>query len=109
MNRDASVCVSIELRPTEWYKTISGLLQGDTLSLYLFIVLLDYALKKALLDDVGVVVRKRNGSRYHAIDIGVLANADDIILLAKSVDDVVCSLHRLECFIAEIGQSINHN
>ena len=53
MYSDTSACVSTELGPTEWFKTTSGVLQGDTLSPYLFIVLLDYALKKTLQDDVG--------------------------------------------------------
>ena len=109
MYRDTSACVSTELGPTEWFKTTSGVLQGDTLSPYLFIVLLDYALKKTLQDDVGFVVRKRNGSQHPAIYIGVLAYADDICLLVESIDDVECSLHRLETSAAEIGLTINHN
>ena len=80
---DASACVSTELGPTEWFKTTSGVLQGDTLSPYLFIVLLDYALKKTLQDDDGIVVRKRNGRRHPAIYVGALAYADDICLLAE--------------------------
>ena len=57
MYSDTSACVSTELESTEWTKATSGVLQGDTLSPYLFIVLLDYALKKTLQDDVGFVVR----------------------------------------------------
>ena len=102
-------CVSTELGPTEWFKTTSGVLQGDTLSPYLFIVLLDYALKKTLQDDVGFVVCKRNGRRHPAIHIGALAYADDICLLAESIDDVECSLNRLETFAAEIGLTIKYN
>ena len=109
MYSDTSACVSTELGPTEWFKTTSGVLQGDTLSPCLFIVLLDYALKKTLQDDVGLVVRERNGSRHPAIYIDVLAYADDICLLAESIDDVECSLHRLESFASEIGLAINHN
>ena len=78
MYSDTSACLSTELRPTEWFKTSSGVLQGDALSLYLFIVLLDYAPKKTLQDDVGCVIRKRNCSRHPAIHIGVLAFAADI-------------------------------
>ena len=106
---DTSPCVSTELGPTEWFKTTSGVVQGDTLSPYLFIVLLDYALKKTLLDDVGFVVCKQNGRRHPAIHIGALAYADDICLLAESIDDVECSLHRLESSAAEIGLTMNFN
>ena len=67
MYSDNSACVSTELGPTEWLKITSGVLQGDTQPPYLFIVLLDYALKKTLQDDVGLVVRKRNGGRHPAI------------------------------------------
>ena len=109
MFSDTSVCVSTELGPTEWFKTTSGVLHGDTLSPYLFIVILDYALKKTLQDDVGFVVSKRNGRRHPAIHIGALAYADDICLLAESIDDVECSLHRLETSAAKIGLTINYN
>ena len=109
MYSDTSACVSTELGPTEWFKTTSGVLQGDTLSPYPFIVLLDYALKKTLQDDVGFVVCKRNGRRHPAIHIGALAYADDICLLPESIDDVECSFNRLESSAAEIGLTINYN
>ena len=108
MNSDATSCFSTELGPTEWFRTTSGALQGDTPSLYLFIVLLDYALKKKLLDDVGFVARKRNGRRHPAIHIVVLAYACDICLLTESNDVVECSLHRLVTTATDIGLTINH-
>ena len=67
-----------ELGPSEWLETTSGVLQGDTLSPYLFTVLLDYALKRILQEDVGFVVRKRNGSWHPNNYIGVRACFDDI-------------------------------
>ena len=48
MYSDTFACISTELGLTEWFMTISGVLQGDTLSLYVFIALLVYALKKTL-------------------------------------------------------------
>ena len=109
MYSDASACISTELGPTEWFTITSGVLQGDTLSPYLFIVLLDYALKKTLQDDVGLVVLQPNGSRHPAIYIGAPSYADDICLLSELIDDVECSLHRLESSAAKIGLTINHN
>ena len=109
MYSDTSACDSTELELAEWFKTTSGVLQGDTLSPYLFILILDYALKKTLQDDVGFEVRKRNGRRHPAIYFGVLAYADDICLLAESIDHIECSLHRLETSAAEIGLTINYN
>ena len=109
MYSDTSACVSTELGPTEWFKTTAGVFQGDALSPYIFIVLLDYALKMTLQDDVSFAARKRNGSRHPAIYIVVFAFADDICLLAESIDGVECSLHRLETSATEIGLTINHN
>ena len=55
------------------------------------------------------MVRRRNGRRHPAIYIGALTYADDICLLAESIDDVEFSLHRLETSAAEIGLTINFN
>ena len=109
MYSEASSYISTDLGPTKWFKTTSGALQGDTLSPYLFIVLLDYALNKTLQDDAGFVARKRNSSRHPAIHISVLAYAYDICLLAESIDDVECSLHRLVTSTTDIGLSIKQN
>ena len=52
------------------------------------------------------MVCKRNGSRHPAIYVDILAYTDDICLLAESIDDVKCSLHRLETSAAEISLTI---
>ena len=109
MYSDATSYVSTDQRPTELFKTTPSALQGDTLWPYLFIVLLDYALKKTLQDDAGFVARKLNGSRNPASHIGVLAYAYNICLLAESIDDVECSIHQLETSTTEIGLTINYN
>ena len=55
------------------------------------------------------MVRKWNCSRHPANNIGALAYTDDICLLAESIDDVECSLHRLETSAAEICLTIYHD
>ena len=55
------------------------------------------------------MVRNRNGRWHPTIYVGVLAYADDICLMAESIDDIECSFHRLESFAAKIGLTINHN
>ena len=109
MYSDTSACVWTELGTTEWLKTTSGVLQGDALSPFQFIVLLDFTLKNTLQDVVDFVVRKRNGTRHPAIHIDILAYVDDICFLVESIDDVECSIHRLERSAVEIVLTINHN
>ena len=106
---DISACVSAELWPIKWLKTTTGVLQCATLSPYLFIVLMEYALKKTRQHNVDFVVCKWNGSRHFANHIGALSYADNIFLQAESIDDVKFSIHRLNSFAAEIGITINHN
>ena len=108
MYSDKSPCVSTDQGPTKCFTTTSGVILGYTLSPYLFIVLLDYALK-ILQDDAVFVVRKQNGSRHPAIHIGALAYAGDICLLSESIDDFECSFQRLEKSTVEIGLAINRN
>ena len=109
MYSDTSSYIYTELGPTKWFKTTSGALHGDTLLSYLLIVLLDYALNKTLQDDAGFVASMRNGSRHPAIHFSVLAYANDICLLAESIDDVECSFHRLVTSTTDIGLSIKQN
>ena len=55
------------------------------------------------------MVCKWNGSQHPAIHIGTPAYTDDICILAESIDDVECPLHRHESSAAKIGLTINHN
>ena len=98
---DTSACVSMELGPTEWFNTTSGVLQGDVLSPYLFIVLLDCALKKTLQDDVGFVICGANGDPVDSCDkfefLGVPSSNAETVLqshLSKAwaVASKLCSI-----------------
>jgi hypothetical protein len=80
--------------PSESFSVDHGVLQGDTLAPFLFVVVLDLALRKALDrdpslmahvgDDWGFRLRRRDGSRKPALYVTDMVYADDIALLAPS-------------------------
>ncbi len=74
----------------------NGVLQGDTLAPFLFVMVLDLALRRALTrdpslmarlgDDWGFRLRGRDGSRRPALYLTDLDYADDVVLLAPSFE-----------------------
>ena len=102
-----SASVSTSHGDTESFTTTSGVLQGDTLSPFLFIILMDYILRQTLSDETGFVVRKSRGTRYPAKYIHALAYADDIALISESADSAESVLRNLELNSQQIGLSIN--
>ena len=64
----------------------TGVLQGDVLAPFLFVVLVDYLLKKATSQlDSGVVTHPRRSRRHPAKSLNDLDFADDIALLDTSI------------------------
>ena len=61
---------------TEYFDIIAGVLQGDTLAPYLFIICLDYVLRTSIdkVKENGFELTKKRGRRYPADDIAFLAN-----------------------------------
>lgn len=65
------------------------MLQGDTLAPFLFIIVLDYALRQAIRGgEVGFTITLRRSPRHSAETLTDLDNADDISLLSNEVDQV---------------------
>jgi len=65
-------------------------LQGDTLTLFLFIIILDYALRKAIdgrEEELGLQTKQRRSRRCRATYIGLtdLDFADDIALISEEI------------------------
>ena len=59
-----SVVVATAHGNTEIFSTTSGVLQRDSLALFLFITLLDYVLREALLNNIdGFTITSRRSSR----------------------------------------------
>ena len=71
---------------TEYFDMVAGILQGDTLVLYLFIICLDYVLRTSIdkIKENGFELTKKRSRRYPAKTITDADYADDIALLANT-------------------------
>ena len=95
---------------TEEFQIMRGVLQGDTLAPYLFVIVLDYALRKAIGDDgneLGFTIKPRQSRRVHAQVITDLDFADDIALLSNEIKNAQELLNRVERECAVVGLRIN--
>ena len=86
-----------------------GVLQGDTLAPYLFIMVMDRVLKRARIDPAwGYHVRGRRSSRdATVITVTELAFADDITLVANTFAHAARMLHAIAASGREAGLEIN--
>ena len=85
---------------TEYFDIVAGVLQGDTLAPYLFIICLDYVLRTSIdnIRENGFMLTKKRSRRYPAKAITDADYADDI---AETL------LHSLERAAASIGLHVN--
>ena len=95
-------------RNKEIFSTISGVLQGDTLTPFLFITLLDYILCETLLYNIdGFTITPRRSSRYPAVRIGALVYADDIAITCDTINQAKNVFQRLKINTSKVGLKIN--
>ena len=73
---------------TEYFDIVAGVLQGDTLAPYLFIICLDYVLRTSIdkIKENGFELTKKRSRRYPATTITDADYADDIAILANTPD-----------------------
>ena len=81
---------------TEYFDIVAGVLQGDTLAPYLFIICLDYVLRTSIdkIKENGFKLTKKRSRRYPATTI--TDADDDIAILANTPDQAETLLHSLE-------------
>ena len=94
---------------TEFFDIVAGVLQGDTLAPYVFIICLDYVLRTSIdkIRENGFELTKKRSRRYPAETIIDADYADDIALLANTPNQAETLLHSLERAAADIGLHIN--
>ena len=94
---------------SEYFDIVAGVLQGDTLAPYLFIISLDYAHRTSIdkIREHGFEPTKKRSRRYPAKTITDADYADDIALLANTLNQAETLLHSLERAAAGIGLHVN--
>ena len=94
---------------TEYFDIVAGVLQGDTLAPYLFIICLDYVLRTSIdkIRENGFELTKKRSKKYPAKTITVADFADDIAILANTPDQAETLLHIFERAAAGIGLYVN--
>ena len=92
---------------TEYFDIVAGVLQGDTLAPYLFIICLDYVLWTSIdkIRENGFELTKKR--RYPAKTITDADYADDIAILANTPNQAETLLQSLEQAVAGIGLHVN--
>ena len=94
---------------TEYFDIVAGVLQGDTLAPYLFIICLDYVLRTSIdkIRENGFELTKKRSRSYSAKTITDTDYADDIAILANMPNQAKTLLHSLERSAAGIGLHVN--
>ena len=91
------------------FDIVAGVLQGDTLSPYLFIICLHYVLRKSIdkIRENGFELTKKRSRRYPAKIITDADYADDIAILANTPNQTETLLNSLEWAVTGIGLLVN--
>ena len=92
---------------TDTFSIDTGVLQGDPLAPFLFVICLDYALRTTISDTDGLTLKRRYSSRYPAEVLPDLDYADDIALLENSIQTAQDLLNRVEKACQDIGLFLN--
>ena len=94
---------------TEYFDVAAGVLQGDTLAPYNFIICLDYVLRTSIdkIKQNDFELTKKRSKRYPAKTITDADYADDIAILANTPNQAETRLHSLEQAAAGIDFHIN--
>ena len=97
---------------TDYLDIVAGVLQGNTVVPYVFIICLDYEFRKSIdkIKENGFKVTKERSKRYAAKTITDANYADDIALQANAPAQAKTLQHTLEWAAAGIGLHLNaHN
>ena len=95
---------------TDEFSIQAGVLQGDTLVPYIFIVVLDYCSRTAIdgrEEHLGFTIKPRQSRRVGPLNITDLDFADDIALLSDTAEQAQEILNRVETAALHVGLHMN--
>ena len=94
---------------TDYFDIVAGVVQGDTLAPYLFIICLSYVLRTSIdiMKDNGFKLAKERSRRCPTQIITDADYTDDIALLTNTPTQAETLLHCLERAAAGIGLHVN--
>ena len=109
MYKDTTAQVRSPDGETDSCTILAGVLQGDTLAPYLFIIALDYALRMTTegFEDLGFTLQERKSSRYPAVMITHTDFADDIALISDNLEKAHELLDQVESAASQVGLQLN--
>ena len=107
--RNTKVKVRLPDGAIEYFEIVAGVLPGDTLAAYLFIICLDYVLRTSIdkIKENGFELTKKRSRRYPAKTITDADYADDIAILANTLNQAETLLHNLERAAEGISLNVN--
>ena len=96
---------------TSPFDICAGILQGDTLAPFLFIIVLDYVLRMSVdkINNSGLEIQPRRSSRYPAVYLTDTDFADDIALISGSLINAQNLLLSLESAAKCVGLNFNES
>ena len=105
---NSSSAVMVDGNLSDTFVVSTGVLQGDVLAPFLFVILVDYLLAKATSDiDSGIVTHPRRSRRYPAIVLNYLDFADGIPLLESTTSQAQTQLSRTAAAAKDLGLIIS--
>ena len=100
-------CVLVDGRLTNDFKITTGVLQGDVLAPFLFIIVVDYVMHDCEMDKFGFICEKRKSRRHQEKKLSDLDYADDICLLENNIAEAQNQLNKLAKSAVNVGLVIN--
>ncbi|KAL5260700.1 hypothetical protein ACHWQZ_G010752 [Mnemiopsis leidyi] len=95
---------------TDLFDILAGVLQGDTLAPYLFIIVIDYIMTVTMEEfdsEPGFTIRPARSRRVGAEKLADLEFADDVALCSDTIEEAQVLLERLEAAANTVGLNMN--